>query len=175
MKIFRNPHPTSIDIMDPGLGYYVPIMPYGLVISPYNLESKMGPLEEVEDLNSSLRSMLQFEPYMINPNIISEDLEKLIRLNWKIENFYSKFNGREWKVFVNFGINFSEKKKFSMFLNENRIYMRNFKFFEERDVTEIYPMEYLCVLLALHESDTQGASSSSKEEETKYNSEENVN
>lgn len=148
MKVLKNSTPASVDIMDPKLGYYVPLMSHAIVIAPHPIEAKDAKLDPVESLDDALESIHQCRPYVIQPETIMEEVTRILQDKWGAEESYTRFNGRDWKVYIDFGVKFNEQKKFLMFLNERKMEMRFLKFLESGGQIIIDPLEELCLLAA---------------------------
>lgn len=151
MKILKNTSPTSVDIMDPKLGYYVPLMSQAIVIAPHPIESKNAKLDPVESLDEVIESIHQCRPHVIDPEEVMEEVAAVLQDRWGASESYTRFNGRDWKVYVDFGVKFNEQKKFLMFLNEKKMEMRFLKFLESGGQIIINPLEELCLLAAFND------------------------
>lgn len=155
MHILINTHPTSLDIMDPHLGYEVPLLPQGIVISPHPVElrSRVSPdsrLEPVTKFEDCLASLHKCRPYIVNPEIVSESVVQWLKDEKKASEAYTRFNGREWKLYVDFGVNFREHNNFLTLLNEEAINMNYLKFIENGGQIEAEPLEEICLIAFLN-------------------------
>jgi len=135
--------------MDPQLGYYVPLMSHALVIAPHPVEAKDGSLEPVNTLDEALETIHQCRPHVIQPEMVMDEVARVLQEKWGADESYARYNGRDWKVYVDFGVKFNEQKKFLMFLNERKMEMRFLKFLESGGQIIIDPLEELCLLTTL--------------------------
>lgn len=155
VHILKNTHPTSVDIFDPHLGYDVPLLSQGIVIAPHAVEvraSRGSPREKLEALEAfddCLGSLHQCRPYILNPDMVAQEVVSWLQRECGAEDAYTRFNGREWKLYVDFGVRFNEHKKFLMFLNEHQINMNFLRFIESGGQVEVEPLEEVCLLAFL--------------------------